>query len=122
PNVFLDTFGRPDPNQDPPCERLPEGSVTQALHLMNAPNLQEKLQADDGRVTELAKSDKSPDAIIEEIYLYCFSRMPAPPELARAKSLFADPESLKPGTKARRQAVEDILWALLNTAEFVLKN
>ena len=122
PNVFLDTFGRPDPNQDPPCERLPEGSVTQALHLMNAPNLQEKLQADDGWVTALAKSDKSPDTIIEEIYLYCFSRKPAPAEMTRAKSLFADPESLKPGTRPRRQAVEDILWALLNTAEFVLKN
>lgn len=122
PNVFLDTFGRPDPNQDPPCERLPEGSVTQALHLMNAPNLQDKLQADDGRVTELAKIEKPPEAIIEEIYLYCFSRKPLPTELARAKSLFSDPESLKPGTRARRQAVEDILWALLNTAEFVLKN
>jgi hypothetical protein len=122
PNVFLDTFGRPDPNQDPPCERLPEGSVTQALHLMNAPNLQDKLQSDEGRVSQLAASGNPPEKIIEELYMLCFTRRPTPAEATRAKAVFADPESLKPGTKARRTAIEDILWALLNTAEFVLKN
>lgn len=122
PNVFLDTFGRPDPNQDPPCERIPEGSVTQALHLMNAPNLQEKLQAEDGTVARLAKSDMPPEAIIEELYLLCFSRKPSAQELNRAKAVFTDPETLKSGTRPRRVAVEDLLWALLNTAEFVVKN
>jgi hypothetical protein len=34
--VFLDTFGRPNPNQDPPCERTSDATVTQTLHLMNA--------------------------------------------------------------------------------------
>lgn len=122
PNVFLDTFGRPDPNQDPPCERSPEGSVTQALHLMNAPNLQEKLQSNNGTVARLVQSEKPPDSIIEEVYLLCFSRKPTDQERVRAMSVFADPESLKAGTKPRRIAVEDLLWALLNTAEFVFKN
>ena len=35
-SVFLDSFGRPDPNQDPPCERTTDTTVVQALHLMNA--------------------------------------------------------------------------------------
>ena len=30
-SVFLDSFGRPDPNQDPPCERTSDTSVVQAL-------------------------------------------------------------------------------------------
>ena len=38
-SLFLDTFGRPDPNQDPPCERISEGAVTQVLHLMNGPDI-----------------------------------------------------------------------------------
>src|SRR5437773_7192457 len=38
-SIFLDSFGRPDPNQDPPCERTSDSSVVQALHLMNAPKL-----------------------------------------------------------------------------------
>ena len=42
-SLFLDTFGRPDPNQDPPCERTADTTVVQALHLMNAPNLHRKV-------------------------------------------------------------------------------
>ena len=122
PNVFLDTFGRPDPNQDPPCERLGEGTVTQALHLMNAPNLQDKIQSDQGAAATLAKSELSPEKIIEELYLSCFTRKPTAAEQAVALKLFADPETRKAGTKPRRIAVEDLLWALLNTAEFVFKN
>ena len=48
-SLFLDAFGRPDPNQDPPCERTPDTTVVQALHLMNAPNLHAKVTSDQGR-------------------------------------------------------------------------
>ena len=34
-SIFLDTFGRPNPNQDPPCERVEALTMTQTLHLMN---------------------------------------------------------------------------------------
>ncbi len=37
-SLFLDTFGRPDPNQDPPCERTTDSTTPQVLHLMNSPN------------------------------------------------------------------------------------
>ncbi|MCA9198849.1 MAG: DUF1549 domain-containing protein, partial [Planctomycetales bacterium] len=58
-SVFLDTFGRPDANQDPPCERMDDTTVTQSLHLMNAPQIQQKLSSDAGTVAELAKSPRS---------------------------------------------------------------
>ncbi len=45
-SLFLDTFGRPDANQDPPCERADDTTVTQALHLMNAPALHAKVTSD----------------------------------------------------------------------------
>ncbi len=38
-SLFLDAFGRPDANQDPPYERAPEATVVQALHMMNAPGV-----------------------------------------------------------------------------------
>src|SRR5690606_30514683 len=60
-SLFLDAFGRPDPNQDPPCERVPDTSVVQALHLMNAPKLHEKITSDDGRAAALARSDQPPE-------------------------------------------------------------
>ncbi len=49
PSLFLDTFGRPDPNQDPPCERTSDTSVVQALHLMNSADLHKKFTSDTGR-------------------------------------------------------------------------
>jgi hypothetical protein len=116
PSLFLDTFGRPDPNQDPPCERTVETSVVQALHLMNAPDLQDKLTSDLGRVARLAKSEMKPRAIAEELYLAVFGRLPTDPEYKLTESFFNDPKA------NRRQQVEDLLWSLLNSAEFVFKN
>ena len=43
---------------------------------MNAPGLHEKLAADDGRVARLAKGDMTPRAIVEELYLLAYSRLP----------------------------------------------
>ncbi|MEX2172959.1 MAG: DUF1549 domain-containing protein [Pirellulaceae bacterium] len=115
-SVFLDTFGRPNPNQDPPCERTPESTVTQTLHLMNAPLLHQRVTSDEGRAAELAASDRSPDLIVEELYLLVYSRLPDEAEREIGRSLFAEADM------SRRRAAEDLLWALLNTPEFVFKD
>jgi hypothetical protein len=115
-SLFLDSFGRPDPNQDPPCERLSETTVVQALHLMNAPNLQRKITADDGRAARLAKRAKSPDEIVEELYLHAYGRLPDDNERRTAHKLFEE------SGVSWRQATEDLMWALINTPEFVFKD
>ncbi len=116
PSLFLDTFGRPDPNQDPPCERTPDTSVTQALHLMNSPELHKKITSDEGRAAKLAASGKSPAEIVEELYLLVYNRLPSEEEKAIGQEICAQ-EQVKP-----RQATEDLLWALINSAEFVFKD
>lgn len=115
-SVFLDSFGRPDPNQDPPCERNTDTTVVQALHLMNAPNLHGKVTSDAGRVAALASSPKSPPEIVDELYALVYARMPNADERAVCLRLF---DEKGPG---RRQAIEDLLWSLLNTPEFVFKD
>lgn len=115
-SLFLDTFGRPDPNQDPPCERLPEPSVVQALHLMNAPTLHGKITSDEGRAARLAASDLAPEQIVEELYLLAYCRFPTDEERAVATDVFEEVGG------DRRRAVEDLLWALINTPEFVFEN
>ncbi len=75
-SLFLDTFGRPDPNQDPPCERTPDTSVVQALHLMNAPGINDKIRSDAGRAAKLAASDLPPERVVEELYLLIYNRLP----------------------------------------------
>jgi hypothetical protein len=113
---FLDAFGRPDPNQDPPCERTPESTVVQALHLMNAPDLQRKIAADGGRAGELANGTKPPSEIVEELYLSAYSRTP---DESEKSALVAEFE--RPGTD-RKTMVEDLLWSLINSPEFVYKD
>jgi hypothetical protein len=119
-SLFLDTFGRPDPNQDPPCERISEGAVTQVLHLMNGPDIYRKVTADEGRAAQLAASPKTPEQIVEEIYLLCYGRLPSSDEQQIGKQVFATAGESTPAT--RRQAAEDLLWALLNTPEFVFNH
>jgi hypothetical protein len=115
-SLFLDAFGRPDPNQDPPCERTPDTTVVQALHLMNAPNLHAKVTSEQGRCAKLAASDKTSRQIVQEIYLLAYNRLPANEELQIGEQVFADSQG------NRRQATEDLLWALLNTPEFMFKD
>jgi Protein of unknown function (DUF1553)/Protein of unknown function (DUF1549) len=114
-SLFLDTFGRPDPNQDPPCERTPDTSVVQALHLMNAPGINKKITAEAGRVAKLAASDLSPAKVVEELYLLVYNRMPDAEESAYGMVLFDGPGG-------RRRAVEDLTWALINSPEFVFED
>lgn len=115
-SLFLDSFGRPDPNQDPPCERTSDTTVVQALHLMNAPQLHAKVTSDTGRCAALAASSRSPREIVEEVYLLAYARSPQPDELKVALGLFEDKQ------RSRRQATEDLVWALVNTAEFLFKD
>ena len=115
-SLFLDAFGRPDPNQDPPCERTPDTTVVQALHLMNSERLARKVTSDRGRVAELAAGSRTPAEIVEELYLWAYARLPDEEELQIGTALF-EAEGVE-----RRHAAEDLLWALLNTPEFVFKD
>ncbi len=111
-SFFLDTFGRPDPNQDPPCERTSDSTTPQILHLMNSPALNGKLLQDAARPAKLAAGADSNEKIIEEAYLLVYSRLPTDDEKQGAL------EFLTKGDQ-RRRTVEDLFWALLNTPEFL---
>ena len=112
-SIFLDTFGRPNPNQDPPCERVEALTMTQTLHLMNSPELLQLVTKDGGSADRFSQSDQSDREIIDEIYLAIYSRFPTIQERGVAVAFMAGlPEQ-------RRQAIEDLMWALMNTPEFV---
>jgi hypothetical protein len=116
PSHFLDAFGRPNASTDAPCERDLRTSVVQSLHLMNSQVLQAKLANPQGRAHLLAASDKKPDEIVTELYLAAFTRPPTSGELEAASARFGS------GAKERQAATEDVLWALLNSPEFVFNH
>jgi WD40 repeat protein/mono/diheme cytochrome c family protein len=115
---FMDAFGRPNSSSDCPCERDMKTSVVQALHLMNSRRLHEKLANREGRLWALANSTRTPADIVVELYLAAFSRLPTMPELEAATAVFPEGAS----AAVRQNATEDVLWALLNSAEFVFNH
>ena len=82
---------------------------------MNSNQLAGKVMADGSLSDTLAKSELPPEKIIEELYLACYNRLPDAEELRLGTEQFTK-------TGNRRTATEDLLWALLNTPEFVFKD
>lgn len=113
PSYFFRIFGRPVRASVCECERSSEPSITQALHLMNSEEIGSKIRHKQGAARKLAKSDKKPTEVIDELYLSTLSRFPNEDERALMLKVFDEAGMDRVG------AVEDVLWALLNTRGFV---
>lgn len=121
---FLKVFGRPEGASVCECERVQSASLAQSLHLMNAADVKTKLTVNGGRADSLSKAEMPEPKRIRELYLAAFSREPAAEEIRIAESHLAKPRTDAAGKpldslKARRQGYEDLIWALLNTKEFL---
>ncbi len=127
-SYFLTVFGRPDMSSSCECERSGDASLAQSLHLINAKDIQEKLTADSGRAALLATDDKrSDEEKVRDLYRLVYSREPQPDELAQARKHLDGKSAATADEKQtvqlnRRQAYEDILWALINTKEFLFNH
>ncbi|MFN6105411.1 MAG: DUF1549 domain-containing protein [Planctomycetaceae bacterium] len=113
PSYFFRIFGRPVRATVCECERSNEPSISQALHLMNSPEIQEKLTHRKGQARRLALGQLPPEQVAAELYLATLSRLPTETERPLIEETFAVHGS------DRQAAVEDLLWALLNTKEFL---
>ena len=123
---FLKVFGRPDGASVCECERVQTSSLAQSLHLMNSSDVKGKLSASSGRAAELAKvtEGKTDADAIREIYLAAFSRQPTTEELGVAEEFVLQPRKGADGKDltaavAKRQRYEDLIWAIINTKEFL---
>ena len=113
---FLTVFGRPQADTACECERSQEANLAQSLHLLNSAEVQGKLTAGEGRAALLAKDEnRSHEERIAELYLWVFSRPPDDDETAIALGHIEKCEN-------KQQAYEDIMWALVNTKEFLFNH
>lgn len=112
-SYFLDVFGRPQRISACECERVSEANLAQALHLLNSDEVQTKLTRNGGRADILAK-DARPDAEkVDELFMWAFARKATPNQMQVALAHIGQ------HAQNKKIAYENILWALINTKEFV---
>jgi hypothetical protein len=125
-SYFLTVFGRPDSSSSCECERSQDASLAQSLHLLNSKDVQDKLTNGKGRAALLAQDDKRGDEMkIRELYFLVYSRAPKAEETKLALSHLAKKQGGKEAKEAvqgRREAFEDLIWALVNTKEFIFNH
>ena len=124
---FLRVFGRPENESVCECERIQSSSLAQSLHLMNAADIKGKLATGNGRADRLSKSDKPPEDRIRELYMVAFSREPKAEELKVALDYLAEPLLDSAGNpvdaqRANQEKFQDLIWALINTKEFLFNH
>ncbi|MDE0736671.1 MAG: DUF1549 and DUF1553 domain-containing protein [Pirellulaceae bacterium] len=117
PSYFFRVFGKPQRVSVCECERGNEPSISQALHLMNSPESVGKIRHRLGRARKLTRSTISDDKIVEQLYLAALSRYPNAQERELMLGAFREKDG-----DSRREVVEDVLWALLNTREFIFNH
>jgi len=114
---FLKVFGQPMGETACECERSQAANLAQSLHLLNSTEVHEKVSAPNGRAAILAKDDsRSPEEKVRELYRWVYSREPDADEVGIALT------HLEKHREAPQTAWEDIVWALLNTKEFLFNH
>ena len=119
-SYFLETFGRAERLAVCSCERSSEASITQALHLNNGRTLNEKLREKNNTLTQWLQKGMTDREILEQLYWYAFSRAPTEGERRQCLTILA--EAAQQGPQARREALEDLTWALLTSREFLFNH
>jgi hypothetical protein len=111
---FLRLFGKPERLLSCDCERSTDTTLAQALQLITGSLLNKAVTEPDNWLGRLVREGRSNREIIDELFLAALSRSPSPAEQSAIVSrVDAAPD--------RRAALEDVLWALLNSKEFMLR-
>jgi len=106
-------FGRPQRTSTCECERPSEPAVPQTLFLMTDSALLDKVA--NGRVRRLIESDACNAEALDDLFLATLSRFPL--DVERNAAL----HHLELASN-RKAALADVLWALINTREFILNH
>ena len=110
---FLTAFGKPNRLLDCECERTNQVSLGQSLALVNGVEVRDKLMAKHNIIEQLLNRGDEPASMVEQLFLIALCRRPSERELQVAV------RGLGSGSD-RRTAMEDLVWALLNSKEFAM--
>jgi hypothetical protein len=113
--TFLRVFGKPQRLQSCDCERNSESTLSQAFQLVSGELVDRLLSKRDNRLDAWLSHDESPAQIVTNVYWTALSRPPNDKELGSLSQLLKNAVD-------RRQTLEDIVWGVLNSDEFLLRH
>jgi hypothetical protein len=109
---FLEMFGRPPRDTGLESERNNKPTPAQRLHFLNSSHVQRKLQRGP-KIERVIQSNRSREEIVKQLYLMILSRFPTDSELKIVA------EYSQSGVVEGREGLQDLAWALVNSAEFL---
>lgn len=114
-SYLLDTFGRPERVTPCACERTGEVTMPQVLHLMNGEALERRLDDESGRLKGLLRSGKADREVVDALFLATLGRRPTGEQWRAIESTLAKAND-------RAGVLRDLLWALVNSKEFLFNH
>lgn len=113
---LLGLFGKPQRMEACECERSDESNMLQALEMINGKTILDRVARPGGRVDQLLKQKLSDPQVIEELYWWALARPPLAQEAAIGLAHF------KAYGGKRAEAAQDLMWALLNSKDFLFNH
>jgi uncharacterized protein DUF1553/uncharacterized protein DUF1549 len=122
PTYFLKTFGRIDDRMQI-CERNNQPDMAQAMHMISGDTIQRKIRSKRSDLARwLADPALSNRQIVNRIFRRALARDPEPEEFSKPLELIASATGTVDPTVTRREVFEDLMWAVLNSSEFVFNH
>jgi hypothetical protein len=113
---FLEMFGRSQRESGMIMERNNKISDAQRLHLLNSSQVQQKIE-NSWRLKNLLQGKRGdPSKVVRAVWLAVLSRPPLPEEEREALS------NGFVGKQEARQAIDDLVWALVNSKEYLYRH
>lgn len=124
---FLKVFGRPENESVCECERVQSSSLAQSLHLINAGDIKAKLAVPNGRAAQAASSQDPAETLVRELYMAALTRQPSEQEMQTALAYLNEPltdgdTQAGESAKTKLDNFQDLIWALINTKEFLFNH
>jgi len=124
---FLELFGRSPRDSGLLLEKNNSVTYAQRLYFLNSSDVQNRLCSSPLLKYAFTNAGPDPKRIIEEIYLLYLSRYPTQKEvkiiLEKINSEFGEIRNFsKKSIKNLRPVINDIVWALVNSEEFIFRH
>lgn len=111
---FLRKFGKPPRLMTCECERSPDVALGQVFELIGGPIVLDLISQPSNRIDDALAKGKSDASTLAGLYWHALSRRPTEEERERLLRYVKEAED-------KRLAWQDVVWALVNSKEFLLR-